>query len=39
LLATTKVEDVFDDTRLTDRVGKDRFYPTVRDAVAAVSGE
>jgi SulP family sulfate permease len=28
---------VFDDARLTDRIGKDRFYATVRDAVAAVS--
>ncbi len=30
---------VFDDARLIDRIGKDRFYPTVRDAVDAVSGE
>ena len=28
---------VFDDARLTDRIGEDHFYPTVRDAVAAVS--
>ena len=28
---------VFDDARLTDRIGKDRYYATVRDAVAAVS--
>jgi hypothetical protein len=27
----------FDDTRLTERIGKDHFYPTVRDAVAVVS--
>ncbi len=30
---------VFDDARLIDRIGKDRFYPTVRGAVDAVSGE
>ncbi len=29
----------FDDAGLIDRIGKDRFYPTVRDAVTAVSGE
>jgi len=29
---------VFDDARLIGRIGKDRFYPTVRDAVDAVSG-
>jgi hypothetical protein len=28
----------FDDAKLTNRIGKDRFYPTVREAVAAVSG-
>lgn len=29
---------VFDEARLTDRIGKDHFYATVRAAVAAVSG-
>lgn len=33
----TPIRVRFDDGKLTDRIGKDRFYPTVRDAVEAVS--
>ena len=33
----TPMRDVFDGAELTDKVGKDRIYPTVREAVAAVS--
>ena len=33
----TPMREVFDGAQLTDKVGKDRIYPTVREAVAAVS--
>jgi sulfate permease, SulP family len=33
----TRMRQMFDDAGLADQIGKDRFYPTVRDAVTAVS--
>ena len=32
------MRDAFDGAKLAEQVGKDRIYPTAREAVAAVSG-
>jgi high affinity sulfate transporter 1 len=34
----TRMRESFDDAGLTDRIGEEHLYPTVRDAVAALSG-
>jgi hypothetical protein len=33
------MQGLFDDAKLTERIGTERFYPTVREAVAAVTAE